>query len=107
MGKDKIAIISDIHANIEALNEVKKDIEKENVDEVICLGDIVGYGPDPDKAIEIIKDFANYIIRGNHDEGLVDESITFDFNIYAIEALKWQRNVLKDKDFNFLKNLEY
>jgi predicted phosphodiesterase len=49
MGKDKIAIISDIHANIEALNEVKKDIEKENVDEVICLGDIVGYGPDPDK----------------------------------------------------------
>jgi putative phosphoesterase len=107
MGKDKIAIISDIHANIEALNEVKKDIEKENVDEVICLGDIVGYGPDPDRAIEVIKDFANYIIRGNHDEGLVDESITFDFNIYAIEALKWQRNVLKDKDFNFLKNLPY
>ncbi len=107
MEQNKIAIISDIHANIEALSKVIEDIEKENVKEVICLGDIVGYGPDPEKAIEIIKDFANYIIRGNHDEGLIDESITFDFNIYAIEALKWQRKVIKEKDFQFLKNLPY
>lgn len=107
MGRDKIAIISDIHANIEALSSVIKDIKKENIQEVICLGDIVGYGPDPQKAIEMIKDFATYIIRGNHDEGLVDESITFDFNTYAIEALKWQRKVVEDKDFYFLKNLPY
>lgn len=107
MEDDRIAIISDIHANIEALNAVLEDIKKEEIKNIICLGDIVGYGPNPHEAIEIIKDNAEYIIRGNHDEGLIDESITFDFNSYAIDALKWQRKVLDEKDKLFLKNLPY
>lgn len=107
MGNDKIAIISDIHANIEALYEVLNDIKKEEIKSIICLGDIVGYGPNPHEAIEIVKESAEYIIRGNHDEGLVDESITFDFNSYAIEALNWQRKVLDEKDKLFIKNLPY
>ncbi|MCX8095630.1 MAG: metallophosphatase family protein [Caldisericia bacterium] len=107
MSNDRIAIISDIHANIEALHAVLDDIEKENIKNIICLGDIVGYGPNPHEAIELIKDKAEFIIRGNHDEGLVDEMVTFDFNSYAIEALKWQRNILDEKDKIFLKNLPY
>lgn len=107
MADDRVAFFSDIHANIEALSIVLEDIKKEDIKNIICLGDIVGYGPNPHEAIELIKISADYIIRGNHDEGLIDESITFDFNQYAIEALNWQRKVIDDADKNFLKNLPY
>jgi len=107
MEDDRIAIISDIHANIEALNATIEDIKNEGIKNIICLGDIVGYGPNPHEAIEIVKEISNFIIRGNHDEGLIDETTTFDFNSYALEALNWQRKILDDKDKFFLKNLPY
>lgn len=107
MAKNKIAIISDIHANIEALGEVLKDIEKESIDEIICLGDIVGYGPDPNEAINMIKEKVKYIIKGNHDEGIINENILFDFNEYGIKAIEWQKKILKKESFDFLATLTY
>lgn len=107
MGKGKIAIISDIHANIEALIEVFKDIDKENVDEIICLGDIVGYGPNPNEAIDMVKEMVNYVIKGNHDEGIINEEVLFDFNEYGVKAIEWQKRILKNENLNFLSNLNF
>lgn len=107
MGKSKIAIISDIHANIEALTEVYKDIEKEKVDEIICLGDIVGYGPNPNEAIDMVKDRVKYIIKGNHDEGIINENVLFDFNEYGVRAIEWQKGILKNENLNFLSTLNF
>lgn len=107
MGKDKIAIISDIHANIEALDEVYKDIEKEKVDKIICLGDVVGYGPNPNEAIDMVKDRVLYTIKGNHDEGIINENVLFDFNEYGIKAIEWQKNILKKDGFDFLSTLNF
>lgn len=62
-----IAIISDIHANLEALREVFNYIDGHNVEKVYCLGDIVGYGPNPNECIELIRDRCEAVIMGNHD----------------------------------------
>ena len=60
------AIISDIHGNLEALTSVLEDIERENVDEIFCLGDVIGYGPNPRECIDQCRSF-NMTLLGNHD----------------------------------------
>ena len=72
------AFISDIHANLEALCAVMDDIEKHDVREIFCLGDIVGYGPDPQPCIDIVMEKAEIILRGNHDHALVHRPLTFN-----------------------------
>ena len=87
------AIISDIHANLEALLAVKADMESQNVDEVFCLGDVVGYGPDPGPCIDECQQFAMTLL-GNHDNGVL-----FDpdgFNAGAEQAIFWTRQQLED-----------
>ncbi|MGM0641573.1 MAG: metallophosphoesterase family protein [Thermotogota bacterium] len=69
----KIAIISDIHSNKEALDAVLKDIEKKEISEVYCTGDLVGYGPDPDYVVEQIKDLKIKTIMGNYDDAIGNE----------------------------------
>jgi len=65
---DKIAVISDIHGNLVALNEVLKDIKERGVDRIICLGDIVGKGPKPKESLDIIREKCHYVVKGNVDE---------------------------------------
>ena len=62
------AIISDIHGNLEALERVLEDIRSQDIDEIYCLGDIVGYGPNPRECIDLCKDFGLCLL-GNHDNG--------------------------------------
>jgi len=69
----KIAFIADIHANIFALKKVLKDIEKQNVDKIICLGDLVGYAPYPNEVINLIKEKNILTIQGNYDESTGEE----------------------------------
>lgn len=69
----RIAFISDIHGNLEALNSVLKDIEKQNVDKIYCLGDLVGYGPNPNEVIEKIKTLKIQCIMGNYDDAVGNE----------------------------------
>lgn len=66
----KIAVISDIHANIEALRTVLRDIEGQNVDQVYCAGDLVGYAPFPDEVIELIREKQIPTVMGNYDDGV-------------------------------------
>jgi predicted phosphodiesterase len=83
------AIISDIHANLEALCAVIADIDRNNVDEIICLGDIVGYGADPEACVDLIMDKAAITLMGNHDLALLDGPI--GFNPIAADLIRMTR----------------
>ncbi|HYT88662.1 MAG TPA: metallophosphoesterase family protein [Gemmataceae bacterium] len=86
------ALISDIHGNLEALQAVLKDIEKHNVTEIYCLGDVVGYGPNPRECIDQIMQ-CKVVLLGNHDQGAM-----FDpdgFNPPAERAIFWTRGQLE------------
>jgi diadenosine tetraphosphatase ApaH/serine/threonine PP2A family protein phosphatase len=79
------ALISDIHANLEALCAVMKDIERHDVREVLCLGDIVGYGPDPEACVDYIMGKAKVTLMGNHDHALIHNPL--GFNPMAAEVI--------------------
>ena len=87
------ALISDIHGNLEALEAVLKDIESQNVDEVYCLGDIVGYGPDPEACIDLVEHTCALKLMGNHDFALL--TAAYGFNPIARSAIDYIRERLK------------
>ena len=101
----KYAVISDIHSNIEALMAVMSAIGKKHVDEIICLGDIVGYGANPDEAVEIVRNEVRYVVRGNHDDALFDERTYSMINPYARTALEYGRSVLSPESMEWLKGI--
>lgn len=83
----KIAIIGDIHANLEALEAVLIAIEQEGVSQIVCLGDIVGYGPDPLGCIYRLKEVDARIILGNHDQAVLNPQLIHSFNNLARPSL--------------------
>lgn len=103
----RFAFISDIHANFEALEAVVEDIDSQNIDEVICLGDIVGYGANPNECCELIKNKCPVTLLGNHDAAAVDLLSTQHFNIHAKIAIEWTSQTLKKESESFLKTLPY
>ncbi len=100
----KIGIISDIHSNSEAIDSVLKNIKK--VDEFICLGDIVGYGADPNYCIEKLKDLNCRCIGGNHDFAVAGKVNINYFNYTARTAILWTSLQLKKENLSFLINLK-
>jgi predicted phosphodiesterase len=102
------AIISDIHSNLEALQAVLADIQQQDVEETFCLGDVVGYGPNPRECVDLVMD-CRVVILGNHDQGAM-----FDpegFNASAERAIFWtraqlesptERRDLREKRWEFL-----
>ncbi|RME02769.1 MAG: metallophosphoesterase [Planctomycetota bacterium] len=101
----KYAIISDIHANYDALEAVLAEIEKEGVDQFICLGDVVGYGPQPRECIQKVQELGCITVAGNHDFAAIGKTSIECFNTYAKEATYWTQRVLTDKDKKWLDNL--
>ncbi|QDS93322.1 diadenosine tetraphosphatase [Roseimaritima multifibrata] len=88
----KRALISDIHGNLEALQAVLADIKEQNVDEIYCLGDIIGYGPNPCECLDLVMKNCQVTILGNHDQAAL-----FDpegFNPVALQAIYWTRDQL-------------
>lgn len=97
-------ILSDIHSNLEALEE-SLEVASGRYEKVICLGDLVGYGPDPNPVTERVKELATVIIRGNHDKacaGLMDAA---EFNPLAQRATQWTHAQLTPENLLFLRNL--
>lgn len=100
-----IAIISDIHSNADALNAVLEEINKIKPDLIFCAGDIVGYGPEPQLCIEIIRDLNIETVGGNHDfacAGLVDINTLSES---AREAIIWTQTQIDEDDLSFLAEL--
>ena len=88
----KRAIVSDIHANLEALEAVLRDIETQHVDRIYCLGDVVGYGPNPLECVDRVMEF-DLCILGNHDQGAVYDPEGFSSG--AERAIFWTRQQLE------------
>ena len=86
------AIISDIHGNWEALSVVFADIEARGIERIFCLGDVVGYGPDPDRCLNFVRERCAVVLRGNHEEALLRPPI--GFHSLAREAIRWTRQRL-------------
>jgi len=103
----RLGIISDIHSNIEALTTVLRWMDTQQIDEVICLGDIVGYGPDPNPCCKLIRENCSVSLMGNHDAaviGVMDIEYYYDA---AREAIYWTRQQLSDVNFQWLYSLPY
>lgn len=102
----KIAAISDIHGNIYSLMKVLEDIDAHKVDLIICLGDLVGYGPHPNEVIALIKRREIPCIKGNYDASVVDGGFTFirDTKINSF-ALPWTCEEVRTSNKYFLSQL--
>jgi predicted phosphodiesterase len=103
----RIAVISDIHSNLAALKETLNFLKSEDCDKIVCLGDIVGYGPRPNECIELIKKHCQVCLMGNHDHAVLGLTDTYHFNQYAREAVTWTRRTLTISNKAYLENLPF
>ena len=101
----KVAVLSDIHGNLEALEKVLRDAESWGAEEVWCLGDIVGYGPNPAECVRTVRRVASAVVMGNHDAAVVGEIPLDDFNSEARKAAIWSRDHLAPEDIRYLESL--
>lgn len=101
----RYAIISDVHSNLEALVAVLRSIDKRRIDDVICLGDIVGYGANPDEVIELIKQRAKYALLGNHDAAVFNDLTYSMMNSFAKVALTYNKRLISEENLFWLRNL--
>ena len=102
----KYAVLSDVHANLEAIDAVLTDIKACDFDRILVLGDLVGYGADPNLVIERIRDIDNLsIIRGNHDKVAVGLEPSHHFNSQARAAIEWTAKILTSENKEFLTAL--
>jgi len=107
------AVISDIHSNFEALTTILADIEKRGIKTIYCLGDVIGYGPNPTECLDLIIKKTKWCVMGNHDYAVLYEPT--NFNYAAEQASFWTRDVLEwsrkeendesDRRWNFLGTL--
>jgi putative phosphoesterase len=100
----RLAIISDIHSNLPALQVVLEQIEKEGVDRILCAGDIVGYGPFPNEVIERLMKIELTTILGNHDRAVLSRDSS-NMNIQAQDAVWWTIENLKQEGQDYLARL--
>lgn len=100
----RVLVLSDIHANLVALDTVLAHA-RDAYDELWCLGDIVGYGPRPNECVERIRDAAALCVPGNHDLAVLDQLDVRQFNDMAREAILWTRAELTDDNAGFLATL--
>jgi len=111
--KQPFAVMSDIHANLEAMEAVHADINGLGISQVVCLGDVVGYGPNPSEATDFVMAHATVIVAGNHDWAVINKP--FGFNRVAAEAIEYTRDMMEPKFYqlfggthdrwHFLENL--
>jgi len=100
----RIAIVSDIHSNLEALQTVIESFPEH--DKLICLGDIVGYGPQPNEVIEQLQRLnPDCVLAGNHDHAVVTGDSS-DFSAHAAQAVKWTRHHIKSENLHYLSTLK-
>jgi predicted phosphodiesterase len=102
----RIAVVSDVHSNLAALEAVLSAIDAAPPDEIWCLGDVVGYGPRPNECCEIVESRADICLGGNHDLAVRGTIDLDEFRGDAAVAARWTRDVLSDSARAFLDRLE-
>jgi len=102
----RVAVISDIHGNLHALEAVLAAIDDAAVDAVWCLGDVVGYGPRPNECVDAVRARADLSLLGNHDLGVLGRIDLAEFSPDAAEAARWTRSILGEDERTFLEGLE-
>lgn len=103
----KYAIISDIHANMEAFQVVLEDAQNQKVTHYACIGDVVGYNASPRECLDIVCKMNMPCVKGNHDEYCSTDDPLEGFNPAAAEAVHWTRGQLSDKERQWLCDLKY
>lgn len=102
----RYAILSDIHSNLAAFQAVLADIESRGgAEEIWCLGDITGYGPDPGECIRLLRQHRHLCVAGNHDLAAIDKIDTSVFNPEAVKACRWTAEQLSSEDIEYLGGL--
>jgi predicted phosphodiesterase len=101
----RIAVLSDIHGNLHALDAVLADVEREDVHEIWCLGDVVGYGADPNDCCARIREQADVVLAGNHDMAVTGDLSLEEFSRGAAIAARWTQETISDANLEFLRAL--
>jgi diadenosine tetraphosphatase ApaH/serine/threonine PP2A family protein phosphatase len=101
-----VAAIADIHANLPALEAVLADIESAGAEEIWCLGDVVGYGAEPDACADLVRERCDLCLVGNHDLAVLGELKISSFSEAAAEGVGWTRENAAKRTFDFLRDLE-
>ena len=99
----RFAIISDLHSNIEALGAVLARLDREGIERIVCLGDVVGYGPDPEHCIDLVMQRCQLTLLGNHDEALLRGA--HDFTPVARQVIEYNRRMLKPTLYSLFSGL--
>lgn len=104
----RIALISDIHGNLVSLDAVLADIEKEKVDQIVCLGDVATLGPQPREVLQRVREVGCPCIVGNHDQFLLEPAILRDYMDapWFAESVAWCVEQLEETDFQFLRTFQ-
>jgi predicted phosphodiesterase len=103
----RFAILSDLHANLEATEAVLADAHERECTNFVCLGDVVGYNANPTECIERVRELECPTVKGNHDEQASISTSSTDFNELAERAIKWTRDKLTEKDKQWLRDLPF
>ncbi len=103
----RILILSDIHANLAALEAVLTDAQSFEYEAVWCLGDIVGYGPEPEECVARVRSLKPRAVVGNHDWAVIGRMDAEDFNVEARRVVLWTRQRLSAISLNWLSNLPH
>ena len=102
----KIAFISDIHSNFQALSAVFAYLQDEKVDRIYCAGDIVGYCAQPNECVSLLREEKVISVKGNHDEAILMKEDPDNFSGPATEAIRWQKEIITEKNLEYLNNLQ-
>src|SRR5438309_4456281 len=105
-GPARIAVCSDVHGNLPAFRAVVDNIKQTGVDQIWNLGDLVGYGAQPDDCVSLARESCDVMLIGNHDLVVIDKLKIDDFSANAATAALWTRDHITSETRDFLKTLE-
>jgi len=102
----RLCVLADVHGNLVALETVLADAQAHGVDGYACLGDIVGYGPNPGECLDLLRSLDCRIVQGNHEAALLGKPTAGRFNDYARIALELTRGLLNEEQLKYIETLE-
>jgi diadenosine tetraphosphatase ApaH/serine/threonine PP2A family protein phosphatase len=102
----RVAVVSDIHGNLHALEAVLADVDAAQPDELWCLGDVVGYGPRPNECVALVRDRAALALVGNHDLAAVGKLGIAEFGPLAATSARWTAEALTPESVEWLRSLD-